>query len=292
MKVYDAVMFFNEIDLLEIRLNVLDPYVDYFVITESNKTFSGLEKPFYYNENKEKFKKFHHKIIHKMFSDCPEHINQVQSSLKPELSKDDIQYNKIMLSINSNRHLGLDQPQWLRDFTQREFVKRGLVDCEDGDIVMLSDLDEIPNPEILRNLFENLPSNTFAHLIMKMSQYYINVRKDERWFGTKVLRYGLLKNIESNYMRNHKNEGMQIENGGNHFTFLGGSEKIKTKIKSYGHAFDFNLDYVFGNLENNINNFQDIFNRPGERYFKVDLDESFPKFVRENVATYPAFFLL
>jgi beta-1,4-mannosyl-glycoprotein beta-1,4-N-acetylglucosaminyltransferase len=291
MKVYDAFMLFNELDILEIRLNILDPYVDYFVISECNKTFSGLDKPFYYNENKERFKKFHHKIVHKMFTDCPDQSSNIPALLKPELTKDDIQYNKIILAIDKNRHLGLNEHQWLRDFTQREFVKRGLVDCDDEDIVMLSDLDEIPNPEILKELFENVPNNTFMHLMMKMSQYYINVRKDERWFGTKVLRYGLLKNLESNYMRNHKNEGIQIEDGGNHLTFLGGSEKIKTKIKSYGHAFDFNLDYVFGNLENNINNFQDIFNRPGERYFKVDLDESFPKYIRENVATYPNFFL-
>jgi len=290
MKVYDAFMLFNELPLLEIRLNILDQYVDYFVVSECNKTFSGLDKPFYYNENKERFKKFHHKIIHKMFTDCPDQSSNIPALLKQELSKDDIQYNKIILAIDKNRHLGLNEHQWLRDFCQREFVKRGLVDCDDEDIVMLSDLDEIPNPEILKELFENVPNNTFLHLMMKMSQYYINVRKDERWFGTKVLRYGLLKNLESNYMRNHKNEGVQIENGGNHLTFLGGIDKIKTKISSYGHI-EYANDYIFQNLEQKINSFQDIFNRPGERYFKADLDESFPKYIRENVATYPQFFL-
>lgn len=64
MKVFDVFPFFNELDLLEIRLNILDPHVDYFVLSKSTKTFSGLDKPLYYKENKEKFKKFNHKIIH------------------------------------------------------------------------------------------------------------------------------------------------------------------------------------------------------------------------------------
>ena len=96
MKVYDAFMLFNELPLLEIRLNILDQYVDYFVVSECNKTFSGLDKPFYYNENKERFKKFHHKIIHKMFTDCPDQSSNIPALLKQELSKDDIQYNKII----------------------------------------------------------------------------------------------------------------------------------------------------------------------------------------------------
>ena len=64
MKVVDAFPFFNELDLLEIRLNLLDPYVDCFILSEATKTFSGLDKPLYYNENKERFEKFNNKIIH------------------------------------------------------------------------------------------------------------------------------------------------------------------------------------------------------------------------------------
>ena len=63
--VYDCFMFFNELDLLEIRLNILDPYVDYFVISECDTTFSGNPKKLYYEENKDRFKKFHHKFLTK-----------------------------------------------------------------------------------------------------------------------------------------------------------------------------------------------------------------------------------
>ena len=64
MKVFDVFLFFNELDLLEIRLNMLYPFVDHFVINEATQTFFGSDKPFYYLENKERFKKFEDKIIH------------------------------------------------------------------------------------------------------------------------------------------------------------------------------------------------------------------------------------
>jgi beta-1,4-mannosyl-glycoprotein beta-1,4-N-acetylglucosaminyltransferase len=64
-------MFFNELDLLELRLNILDPYVDYFVISEATITFSGKAKPLYYLENKIRFKKFEDKIIHNIVNDTP-----------------------------------------------------------------------------------------------------------------------------------------------------------------------------------------------------------------------------
>ena len=66
--IYDCFTFFNELDLLEIRLNILDEHVDYFVLAECTETFSGIEKPLYYEENKERFSKWSHKIIH--------HINE------------------------------------------------------------------------------------------------------------------------------------------------------------------------------------------------------------------------
>lgn len=290
MKIYDAFMFFNELDLLEIRMEILNEYIDYFVISECNRTFSGLDKPFYYEENKERFKKFHHKIIHKKFTDTPERSYDLHSLKKTGNSKDDLLYNSIIESASTNMHLGLQEHQWMRDYTQREFVKRGLVDCQDDDIILLSDLDEIPNPEIIRDIEIYIPKETFAHLMMKMSQYYINVRKDEVWYGTKVCRYEYLKNIESNYMRNAKDQGIHIDDAGNHLTFLGGIEKIKTKISSYGHI-EYANENIFNNLSTRIDNFQDIFGRGDSRYYKVEMDESFPKYIRDNIDKYPGFFL-
>lgn len=286
--VYDCFMFFQELDLLEIRLNVLDPYVDYFVLSESTVTFSGLPKKLIYEENKERFEKFHHKIIHKIVDDCPNHISTMTK--KTGNSLDDHCYNKIVDSVYKNIHYGMEAPQWLRDYFQRECVLRGLVDCNDDDIILLSDLDEIPSEEVMKNLSELVPENDFAHLMMKMSQYYFNVRKEEIWYGSKLMEYGYLKNKESNYFRNNKNEGIKIENGGNHFTFLGGVDKIKEKCLSYGHAFDFDLNTVFNNLDFKIKNYIDLFGR-NERYYKADIDESFPKYLRDNQEKYKDLFL-
>lgn len=289
MKIYDAFMFFNELDLLEIRMEILNDYVDYFVISESNRTFSGLDKPLYYEENKEKFSKFHHKIIHRIFTDTPERSYDLHQLKKTGNSKDDLLFNSIIESASTNMHLGLHEHQWMREYTQREFVKRCLLDCEDNDIIFLSDLDEIPNTEIVKNIEKLVPENTFAHLEMKMSQYYINVRKDEKWLGTNVARYSYVKGIESNYMRANKSEGVRISNAGNHLTFLGGVDKIKTKISSYGHL-EYANEHIFNNLADRISNFQDIFDRGGT-YYKVELDESFPEYIRNNVEKYPEFFL-
>ena len=70
--VYDCFQFFNELDILKIRLHVLNPVVDRFVISEATETFSGLKKPLYYEENKELFAEFADKIIHVVVEDTPE----------------------------------------------------------------------------------------------------------------------------------------------------------------------------------------------------------------------------
>ena len=71
MKVFDSFIFFNELDLLELRLNILNDVVDYFVLTESPFTVSGNEKPLYYQENKDRFGKFNDKIIHNITKEIP-----------------------------------------------------------------------------------------------------------------------------------------------------------------------------------------------------------------------------
>lgn len=100
VKIYDCFMFFNELDLLEIRLNILDPYVDFFVLCESLETFSGKEKPLYYLENKERFAKWNHKIIHRIegyneasnaFERAALQKDSIRDSIK-NLNPDDVVY--------------------------------------------------------------------------------------------------------------------------------------------------------------------------------------------------------
>ncbi|MGN1154356.1 MAG: glycosyl transferase GT17 family protein, partial [Candidatus Gastranaerophilaceae bacterium] len=111
--IYDCFTFFNELDLLEIRLNVLNDYVDKFVLVESTKTFTGMDKPLYYKENKERFSHFNDKIIHIVLDETP------------------------------------NEYAWHNECIQRNSISKGLTNCNDDDIILISDLDEIPTPEFI-----------------------------------------------------------------------------------------------------------------------------------------------
>ena len=93
MKIFDCFRFFNELELLEIRLNLLNEVVDYFVLTESPYTISGNEKPLYYLENKERFEKFNHKIIHSITETIPNDYTDYLEKKKYHTAYSDIDAN-------------------------------------------------------------------------------------------------------------------------------------------------------------------------------------------------------
>ena len=119
--VYDCFQFFNELDILKLRLHVLSDVVDRFVISESTVTFSGDPKPLFYEENKEQFREFEDRIIHVVVDDTP-----------------------------------MECDAYARDHHQKCAVARGLKDAKDDDIVIFSDVDEIPNPQMLENLLPDV----------------------------------------------------------------------------------------------------------------------------------------
>ena len=139
--VYDCFQFFNELDILKLRLHIMDPVVDRFVISEATETFSGNPKPLYYEENKEMFAEFAHKIIHVVVEDTP-----------PGYTHD-------------------------RDTFQKNAVGRGLKDCTDDDIIIFSDLDEIPNPEKVKEILQNFDSTKIYHFAQRMFYCYLNMEE-------------------------------------------------------------------------------------------------------------------
>lgn len=124
-----------------------------------------------------------------------------------------------------------------------------------------------------------------------MHQYYVNVIKEERWFGSKIFKYKYLKDstIGLNGMRIDKDQGLQVENMGWHLTFLGGTEKIKDKIRAYGHQ-EFNNSQVLDNIEINVKNNADIFFR-GHVYNDIDMNV-FPDDFVKQLEKYPEFIKL
>jgi beta-1,4-mannosyl-glycoprotein beta-1,4-N-acetylglucosaminyltransferase len=282
MKIYDSFLFFNELDILELRLNILDPYVDKFVILESNTTFSGLAKPFNFENNKQRFSKFLDKIIYikhdKDFNDyqnLPLHANPI--------NKEEEMVNIIHNNTNNATCIINWEKQWCREWIQREYMKLGHIDCDNNDIVMISDVDEIPNPKVLEKIPEFFQPEKIYRCLCNMYYYYFNVLKETNWRGTIISTAGFIKNKNLNDIKNLQ-DCMLIERGGWHFSFMGGVEMIKEKIKSYSHQ-EYNTPQVMQNIADNVENNTDVLLR-GQHLQTVPIDSTYPEYLLQNIDKY------
>jgi beta-1,4-mannosyl-glycoprotein beta-1,4-N-acetylglucosaminyltransferase len=272
IKIFDCFLFFNELELLEIRFNILDPYVDYFVIVESTQKFSGGEKPLYYKDNKERFKKWSHKIIHYIVSDTPNSDNDPNCD------------QEVLALANTSSNVPRGEIHWLREFYQKEMIKKALVGhAEDNDVCFISDIDEIWNPEIMIDFQRNV----VYKMRQKMYSYYLNNRSNEKWAGTYATLYKNIRNNSINHLDTaSKTAYVYVNNGGWHFTSIGGVERVKEKIESYGHQ-EFNTEKVKNALEENITHNKDFIGRN----FKLFVDErDLPDYLLKNKDTYRALF--
>ena len=263
MKVYDAFLFFNELDLLEIRLNELDSVVDVFVLLECTKTFSFKDKPLYYLENKERFEKFAHKIKHVIVDDTPDN-----------LPADPVR--------GHNRH---KIEQW-----QRAQLDRGVIDCQPDDVILISDIDEIPRAENITKALDMLNRQNFVGFEQRFFYYYLNGLcvqngREAPWNGPVAVR-------KSNYIGAQKmrddrgiHQPDRIRNAGWHFSYLGGVEKIIEKLESFAHAEHDNSNIKsHDRLAQKIAAGQDIFdraNKPTQKY--IAIDSTFPKYILDNL---------
>lgn len=218
IKIYDVFYFFNELDLLEIRLNILDDYVDYFVIIESTESFSGLPHKLCYEENKERFDKWKDKIIYYIVDDFP------KDSTLLEMAK-------------NNSNVGEGEHYWIREFYQKESATKAITLLGDNDIVFVSDLDEIWNPLRLKELTDFTRSK-----IIRPKQlayyYYLNNRCSENngWTGTIVTKYETIKDNCLNDLRTRsKTKFTEVASGGWHFGFMGGIEGAMKKLTEWQH---------------------------------------------------------
>lgn len=269
IKIYDVFAFFNELDVLEIRLNILDPYVDYFVLVEAKETFSGQPKPLYYRENQERFKRWHHKIIHYVV--------------------DDMADEDIIRAAKERDYVGKDSPHWAREFYIKESIKKALVGLNDNDICYFSDLDEIWNPDLVIDYSKDS--------VFKLRQigymYYLNNRSNEidwyGWGGTIVTKYKNVRNGCLNDLRAHrpmKYRYVFLKNGGWHFAFQGGFEGAKRKIEESRH-FWYNPEETLPNLEKRITDNRDYRGRD-VRLWKDE--RGLPKYLLDNREKYKRFF--
>lgn len=243
-KIVDCFTFFNELDLLEFRLTELDSYVDYFVIVESTKTFTGKPKPLYYDLNKFKFKKWEDKIVHKIVYDMPIDLSQ------EEIDK--------LVSLPEIRDIN-----WVREHHQRRQIGKVLetINLDYQDIVLVSDLDEIPD---LRKLSDFSDLLKYGPVVMRQDWYIWNLNnyKNSDWRGSAAFYYShyiydkdIFQRIR-NIRWDDKAEYTVVDNGW-HFSWFGNQEFIKQKMFSFAHsetADDFfkNKDNITYLVENSL----------------------------------------
>ena len=292
MKVFDCFIFFNELDLLELRLNVLDDCVDCFVIAESAITFQGEEKEFIFEKNRSRFAKFDHKIVYFKVTDCALDFENLPYIADPQCLDGQI-LNSIYRFIDDCPHFNkATEFWWGNDFYQRECIWRALATAkpEPGDLIMISDVDEIPKPETIMSLKDDILPESLFCLRQHEFCYYFNYYHNSDWVGTCCFLFSSFANVSLNSIRfaTKRDEGHSpqiIDDGGWHFTSMGSIASIKRKIMSWGHR-EYNTKTTLNSVEYNVQHGYDIFRRPGFGRLKyLPASESImPQYLRHHIS--------
>jgi beta-1,4-mannosyl-glycoprotein beta-1,4-N-acetylglucosaminyltransferase len=265
MKIFDCCIYLDEDLLLDLRFNILNNFIDYFVIVESNRTWQNNKKNFNFNVNK--FKKFSDKIIYIKVEDMPDGENP-----------------------------------WLRENFQRNCITRGLLKANNEDLIIISDADEIPNPEKIINFDLKKKYGVFEQ---KQFYYKLNLlnKSNPVWRGSKACIKKYLKSPQ--WLRELKIKkrpfwrldkmhlNYTIDNGGWHFCNLKTPDQLLFKYKNLCEYRD---NYVFFNaidkrylnkktIEENIINQKDIIGR-NDVFKKQVINSSYPKYILDNVSKF------
>ena len=291
MKIFDCFMYFDEEVVLDVRLNTLDKYVDYFVIVESSFTHKGDNRNLMFNHNK--FEKFKNKIIYLVYDKQPKGIEVVN-----ENDSEDEKSRKYILNAA------------LRENGQRNFIQNGLNKAENNDIILISDVDEIPNLSEVN--FNNI-SEKIIMFHQDMFYYKFDLKiPNLLWTGTKGCRKKYL--LSPQWLRNVKDRKYFsfridilfsekkyssikfISNGGWHFSNIKTAEEIEHKLKSYLHHREFDQQSLsVEEIQNIIENKKAIYDLKvdkrvnkigdGSKLVKIKF-EKLPIYIQQNKHNY------
>lgn len=219
MKIIDACPFFNEIELLKIRLELLYDYVDGFCICESNLTHPGDPKPYYFEERQAEFAPWMDKITYLKF--------------QPDITG--LDFSKKDQTFNPN------SPAWQLERAQRNAIAQFCEQFDDVDVFIVSDLDELVNPEVVEAIRSGAIQVEKARLEMQMHYYYLNCKgvgsENKYWHQGFVANVGAIKQTPGGLSHLRVHEPMPvIHNGGWHFSYLGGAERVSQKINAAAHS--------------------------------------------------------
>ena len=283
MKIFDCFMYFDEETILELRLNILDQYVDYFVIVESNFTHNGETRNL--KCNPEKFEKFKNKIIYLVYDKQPETIEKILETDNEAITS----WKYISNAI-------------LRENGQRNHIMQGLTNANKEDFILISDVDEIPNLENIN--FDNLKKKiTFFQ--QDMFYYKFNLKLPELiWSGTKCCKKKYLESPQ--WLRNIKDKKYPfyrldtifsktkyisidfLNDGGWHFSNLKTAKQIEHKLKSYLHHREFDENPLsIDEINNIIENKQAIYDlKVDKRVNKIGNGKILEKFPIQKLPKY------
>jgi len=256
MKIFDCFMYHNEDTILDLRLNYLNEFVDYFVIVESIYNHKGEKKKL--NFDIQKYLKFKNKIRYLILNELPLNIETVNNS--------DSEGEKSRKYILNG---------YKRDHFQRNYIKKGIEDGSSEDIILISDIDEIPN---LKEINFDSIKNKLILFNQKMCYYKFNLyQKNYNWVGSRACKK---KNLLSpQWLRDIKAKSYSfwrldvlfsnkkyidiffVENGGWHFSYLNSPQLIDEKLRSYAHHREYELNSLTNlEIETRIKNRQSIYN--------------------------------
>lgn len=252
--IWDCFMFASELDILDIRLHVLGPHVHKFVLVEATTTHSNKKKPLYYQENKDRFQEFSDKIVHVIVKDMPKNNNW-----------------------------------WIPENFQRNCIMRGLEKARPHDLILISDVDEIPRPTKFKEI-RNRGISIFSH---DYYIYYLNSRSPDEPFwnmGTRTIHRQEL--VTPQDVRNYGSHRTVVGGkhtifyGGWHFSYLGGAEAVAKKLANCpdSQLRGVNAAISFSELKKRMGNGTDPLGARGGRVWQpVPIDETYPEYIRENI---------
>lgn len=262
-KIYDCFPFFNEYDMLELRLEEAYDHVDYFVISEANRSFQNKPKPWNLEENWDRYKKYHDKIIYLKIEDMPQGTG--------------------------------NRANWARENFQREVLTRGLTDADDNDVIVISDCDEM-----LRGSTYDLLRNDITHRFWMCRQPIFWTRLNYWQMQPRGYNISSMAIVKADLrspqeIRNKMNwaytlpedfdDGTTrfIHHAGWHFTYMGNSEAAKTKLLNFAHDECLPLVDRVDIDSAVLKNLNPIDPREPGKFMPVMIDDYFPKTVVDNL---------
>lgn len=253
MKIYDCFTFYNELDLLDVRLNELNDVVDYFVLVEAEASHQNKHKLLYFNDNKNRYNQFLHKIIHII------------------VSKEEF----------------VDGDFWKNENTQRNAILRGLTAVTDEDFLIVSDLDEIPTKQsILDGIQQNKTPATFEQIL---HYFYMNTPSIESGSyincGSVLIKKSQFEqNTEIVRSRTKSKTFHRISDGGWHFSFLGNENNAMNKINNYAHGEFRHIDEK--TIKQRLDHLVDPLGRSEHKMLIVNNLNYLPKYVTDNLQVF------